>query len=180
MNKISTEHVTKNVNKNKNFMTTLGVVLIAITGLSILIFNQKAFTCDSSSDSAWAPRQNKSIEGYGARAKNIPSTYHTKVNDSFADVSKHEIEVDGIRETDEALTFAMSEFNKDMTYFIDFGNGTTKSLDDKSIAHVYQESGTYKVTVKSIHQGETKVISTKFLMVADAIETPAFIAEVEI
>lgn len=189
MNNISTEHVTKIFKQVVNATVDVKIIVafIAFTGLSTLILNREAFTCHTPTLSdAWMPQQVLKTEGYAIRVMDTPNILdapqapQSLMANTSKPVLKPTLEVGGIRETDEALTFAMSEFDEDMTYMIDFGNGTTKSLEDESIAHIYEQSGTYKVTVKGIHQGEIKVISTKFLMVADAIETPLFVEEIEI
>lgn len=189
MNNTFTEHVVKNIELALNFTKTnfnlLLVIMLAGGGLSTVILNPDSFTTHTPSTvEVWKPRIVSNSANYAVRVleRESPSLYDRPQENRtlLAKVDKPTLKVAGIREIDEALTFAVSNFNEDINYLIDFGNGTTKTLSQAAIPHKYQEPGTYKVRVIGEQAGERKVLSTKFLMVADAMETPAFIAESQI
>ena len=78
--------------------------------------------------------------------------------------------IKGEHEVGLPLSISVNNLEKDVNYVIDFGNGTKKNLTSSTINYAYNRPGKYVVSIKAIYQGQSKVIDSQSISIADEIQ----------
>ena len=97
-------------------------------------------------------------DGYEASTKGAESKKQTG--------EKHLI-ITGKRAADQQLTFQVKSFNSNGTYYIDFGDGTSQEVHEKSCYHSYTQAGKYSLRLKVKYHGVTKTIHRETIRIKD-------------
>ena len=101
----------------------------------------------------------------------------TVQSDDLADVPPtYAVDIAGSREAGANLIFSIENYDTDLTYLIDFGNGYRREIQ-RSITYAYKRSGNYRIRLIATNESGSSSIYNKSIRItgtSSAIETPVF------
>ncbi len=75
------------------------------------------------------------------------------------------LSIEGAMEQDIPIYFTINSFNDQVSYVLDFGNGTRRSAIEPVTRYTYRESGDFRVKLIAIYQGTEKVLHSEVLII---------------
>lgn len=140
------------------------VLLLGISGLVFLLNMKKEPVLITEKEKALPELPQKKIEN---PIKNSIPTETIEINNQ---TSNAKLNIKGELEVGQPLQFSISNLEQNVDYIIDFGNGTKKNINSPNISYAYSKSGKYSVSIKAIYNGQTKIVDSKIINIANEIE----------
>ncbi len=141
----------------------LVVLLLGIAGLIFLLNLQK--------DPVLVTQQEKVLPKISP-ASNPPKTAtQTNIEKPVTAPTKEtKLTIKGDSEVGLPLNFSVSNLDPNIKYSIDFGNGIKRNLTGPNILYSYPQPGKYVVLIKATYQGQSKIVDSQTISIADEIE----------
>lgn len=97
-------------------------------------------------------------------------------NDELADIPPtFAVDIAGSREAGSNLIFSIENYDSDLTYLIDFGNGYRREIK-RSMSYAYKRSGNYRIRLIATNEGGSSSIYNKSIRIvggsSSSIESP--------
>ena len=152
--------------RNKNRMDGFGLGLMIFCGFFGL------FYCISHANSIMGKHkrtgQGSQIFQAGMANATIPGGQKNVIQPVGLPVTKNEnsqkfVSIQGIPKVGEKLYFTLDEYNPEVFYEFNFGNGDYQTIHSNQMSYSYDLPGSYDVVLKVKYQGETAVAFTKTL-----------------
>jgi hypothetical protein len=80
------------------------------------------------------------------------------------------LQIDGAMEQNVPILFAVVSFNEKVQYFLDFGDGVRRQLKQANNRYTYRESGSFRVRLIAVYQGEEKILHAETLYISRTSE----------
>lgn len=132
--------------EKKTFLEGVNILILILLGCGGLYIYSSTFLSQDPS-----PK----LSGITANAvESSNSDKKVKENNNPAVGQNNKLTLKGHQVVGEKLTFTLDNFDKKAIYYIDFGDGTKKTMSNQETQHVYSKTGSFNVEVKVNYEGK--------------------------